>query len=76
MLQSASANRYHAFWADDISVLDAVRFHHPHVHSSRQITDLYLLGLAVKHGGRLVSFDLRIPLSAVHGAQDQHLVTL
>ena len=76
MLQGASANPHHAFWPDDISILDAAQFHHPHVHSSRHITDLYLLGLAVRHGGRLVSFDLRIPLSAVHGAQEQHLVML
>lgn len=33
-------------------------------------------GLAVKRGGRLASFDLRIPLAAVHGATQSHLVTL
>ena len=50
--------------------------HHAHIHSHSQLTDLYLLALAVKNGGRLVSFDQRIPLSAVHGATAEHLVTL
>ena len=76
MLQRATGNALHAFWPDDISVLDAARFQHNRIHSARQITDLYLLALAVKHGGRLVSFDLRIPLSAVPGAQEKHLVLL
>jgi predicted nucleic acid-binding protein len=32
------------------------------------ISDIYLLGLAKKHGGRLVTFDRGIPLGAVVGA--------
>lgn len=76
MLQSATADKHHAFWPDDIGILDSSRFHHPHIHSTRQITDLYLLGMAVKHGGRLVSFDLRIPVSAVKGALAKHRVLL
>ena len=76
MLQSATGNALHVFWPDDISVLDAARFQHNRIHSARQITDLFLLALAVQHGGRLVSFDLRIPLSAVPGAQEKHLVLL
>jgi predicted nucleic acid-binding protein len=46
------------------------------MHSAGQLTDLYLLALAVKHAGRLVSFDRRIPLSAVQGARAEHLVIL
>lgn len=76
MLQDSTRGQHHAFWTDDISLLDAARFHHPHIHGSRQITDLYLLALAVRYGGRLVSFDLRIPVSAVAGAQRAHLVLL
>jgi predicted nucleic acid-binding protein len=34
----------------------------------RQITDIYLLGLAIRHGGRLATFDRSIPLKAVVGA--------
>lgn len=76
MLQRSTDTSFHRLWSDDISILDAKRFNLPHIHSARQLTDLYLLGLAVKHKGRLASFDRRIPLSAVVGATPAHLVTL
>lgn len=76
MLQSSTAAPLHALWADDISLLDSHIFRHTHIHSPKQLTDLYLLGLAVRHQGRLVTFDQRIPLSAVYGAKPEHLVVL
>jgi toxin-antitoxin system PIN domain toxin len=76
MLQNSTAAPWHALWADDISILDASVFRHANIHSAKQLTDLYLLGLAVKHDGCLASFDQRIPLSAVHGARTEHLVIL
>lgn len=57
-------------------VLDAKAFDQAYMHSHRQITDLYLLCLAVKNRGRLISFHIRIPLTAVRGATQAHLVTL
>lgn len=76
MLQSATGTAFHQFWPDDISLLDTVKFIHAHMHSPRQLTDLYLLGLAVKHRGCLVSFNQRIPLSGVQGASAAHLLVL
>ncbi|MBK7003887.1 MAG: VapC toxin family PIN domain ribonuclease [Burkholderiales bacterium] len=76
MLQGSTGTAFHTLWADDISLLDARYFHHPHIHGHKQLTDLYLLALAVRNGGRLVSFDQRIPLSAVQGARAEHLVKL
>jgi toxin-antitoxin system PIN domain toxin len=76
MLARSTATRFHQFWPDDLSVLDAAHFRHSRVHSARQLTDLYLLALAVQHGGRLVTFDQRIPLSAVPQARAEHLVVL
>jgi toxin-antitoxin system PIN domain toxin len=76
LLATLCADPCHEFWPDDASLLDARRFHHAHIHGHRQITDLYLLGLVVGHNGRLVSFDEKIPLSAVHGAKKQHLLML
>jgi hypothetical protein len=43
------------------------------VQGHNQITDLYLLALAVKHGGRLVTFDQAISLSSVRRATARHL---
>jgi len=76
MLKKSTQNARHAFWSDEISLLNPAQFLHAHVHSARQLTDLYLLALAVKNQGRLVTFDQRIPLSAVHGASSPHLVVL
>ena len=76
MLQRSTSAAVHETWFDDISILDAARFQHAHMHGHRQLTDLYLLGLAVKNNGRLASFDQRIPMSAVLGARPEHRVTL
>lgn len=66
----------HAFWPDDLSLGDQAVFDNERIHGHRQITDVYLLGLAVAHGGRLVTLDARIPLSAVRGASASHLLGL
>jgi len=68
------ASGEHVFWADDISLCDERRFRLGVGH--RQLTDVYLLGLAVKHEGTLATFDRSIPRKAVHGAQAEHLVVL
>jgi len=76
MLQKSTQSQAHEFWGDGPSLLDATCFQHTHIHSPRQLTDLYLLALAVAHQGRFVTFDHRIPLSAVHGATSRDLVVL
>ena len=66
----------HEFWADEVSLLDTGLFDMTRVHSHRNLTGVYLLGLVVKRGGRLVTFDQSIVLSAVRSATDAHLVVL
>ena len=63
----------HEFWADSISLRDDAAVDFNRVHGHNQITDLYLLALAVRHGGTLVTFDQNIPLDAVRGATLSHL---
>jgi hypothetical protein len=75
-LRDALRHSAHAFWPDDISILDPRRVDGTRAHSARQITDTYLLALAVKHAGRLVTFESGIALAAVKGASAKHLVTL
>jgi toxin-antitoxin system PIN domain toxin len=55
----------HHFWADDVSILDAVVAGTLITHA--QIKDVYLLALAVGHQGRLATLDRRIPATAVRG---------
>ena len=66
----------HAFWPDDVSLADAAVFDHRRLLGPNQITDVYLLALAVKNGGRLVTLDQGITLRAVHRAEPRHLVML
>jgi uncharacterized protein len=63
----------HEFWPDGISLRDENIFVAKLIHSSRQLTDLYLLALAVAHHGRLVTFDQGIPFSSVHNATAANL---
>ena len=66
----------HEFWPDSISLRDQRLFAPDRIHVSRSVTDLYLLALACEKGGRLVTFDRGIPLSAVHVAQSENLCVL
>jgi toxin-antitoxin system PIN domain toxin len=75
-LAQAAANRSHRFWPDSFSILESARVDWNHVLTSRQITDVYLLALAVANGGRLVTLDQAIERRAVAGASARHLVVL
>jgi hypothetical protein len=57
----------HEFWPDEVSLLDSSLFDLSKVAGHRQLTDVYLLGLAHSRRGRLVTFDRAIPLAAVRG---------
>ena len=50
----------HEYWPMDISYLDATEPFGPRLHGPRQITDAYLLGLALHHGGKLATLDRAI----------------
>jgi uncharacterized protein len=63
----------HQFWVDSLSFREGRHFEHQRILSSRHLTDLYLLALAVEREGRLVTFDRHVPLGAVRSAQDRHL---
>lgn len=75
-LAEAARHAAHAFWPDDVSLLDDDWLDWNRLTGHRQITDAYLLALAVRHGGRLVTLDRRIELGVVSGARASHLVVL
>lgn len=76
VLARATRTRHHEFWPCAISLLDSGRVDPSRMHSSRQVTDAYLLAMAVAHDGRFVTFDRSIALTAVPGARGEHLVVL
>lgn len=76
LLARATHTRYHEFWSCTVSILDSKVIDRSRLHSPKQVTDAYLLALAVAHDGRFVTFDQSIALTAVPGATKQHLATL
>ena len=56
----------HVFWSDDISLLDPRRLDMSRLLATAQITDSYLLALAIAHDGQLATFDRRLIPDAVH----------
>lgn len=75
-LAEAVQHESHRFWPDDISLLAADLVDWPRVLGHRQVTDAYLLTLAERHQGRLVTFDGRVDIAAVAGASPEHLLVL
>jgi toxin-antitoxin system PIN domain toxin len=47
----------HHFWADSISVIDALKNIEGRLTGHRQVTDAYLVSLAVHHRGKLATLD-------------------
>lgn len=69
-------NSDHAFWPDTLSIRNPIQFSHPTILSSKHLTDLYLLALAVENHGCLATFDQHIPLSAVPKATPADLMLI
>ncbi len=59
-----------------MSLRDTTLFDPAVLVSHRQLTDVYLLGLAARMGGRLATFDAGIPLKAVRGAAPDALAVI
>lgn len=65
--------RPHQFWPDAVSLGDSKLFRAAHIRGHRQVTDVYLLGLATRMHGCLATFDGSVPLKAVVGATSEHV---
>lgn len=75
ILKGLRAMPGHRFWADDISLADEERIDAGRLLGHAQVTDSYLLALALAHGGQLASFDRRLVVDAVkNGAGGLHLI--
>jgi predicted nucleic acid-binding protein len=58
----------HHFWAMDISLRTSM----PSglALTAKQIADMYLLALAIEHGGKFATFDQGIPAKLIPGGED------
>jgi toxin-antitoxin system PIN domain toxin len=73
LLRRFCSAREHVFWPEAVSLTDTTLFNASLIRGYRQISDVYLLGLAKKMGGHLATFDSTIPLGAVIGATRSNL---
>lgn len=65
----------HTRWSDDVSFTDSSLFVPERLLTPAQVTDAYLLGLAVRHGGKLATLDRRLsPLPVIGGDQALHVI--
>jgi hypothetical protein len=75
-LQQAMRHPMHEFWADGINPLDTKAIDWQLVLRPADITDAYLLSLAVQHQACLVTLDQGIAVKWATGADEQHLLRL
>jgi uncharacterized protein len=75
-LADACQEDVHEFWSDEVSLLNPNVVDSTRIHGPRQLTDIYLLALAVEQEGRLVTFDTGVPLALVRKATPDNLVVL
>ena len=68
----------HEFWADSVALVNEETFDESRLMGHRQITDAYLLALAVANDGVLVTFDSAIAatIAVVRGARSEHVLVL
>ncbi|MGH8182925.1 MAG: TA system VapC family ribonuclease toxin, partial [Rhodanobacteraceae bacterium] len=76
LLRNATLTRHHAFFPDDASLLDEAAFEWRSLLTPRQLADVYLLALAVRHKASFASLDARVNRAAVTGAAVRHLVVI
>jgi len=60
VLSANTAAKDHAFWPDELPVAEGVAFTGVRLMGHQQVTDAYLLGLAIRRGGVLATLDQRI----------------
>ena len=75
-LQIGLASQDHAYWPCDETLMDDGLFDWSHIHGHAQLTEIYLLGLAVRHKACLVTLDRNIAINTVYGAKAQNILVL
>ena len=66
----------HVHWPDDVSLLRTDELDGSELTGHREITDAYLLALAVRHDGSLATFDRSVRTAAVPAFEPRHLVAI
>jgi toxin-antitoxin system PIN domain toxin len=77
LAESLRLDPNHHFWADDLSLSDACVESLPRLNGFKQLTDAYLLGLAIHKQGKLLTLNRKmLALAAEDGLAREALVIL
>jgi toxin-antitoxin system PIN domain toxin len=76
LLKSAVDGTNHTYLDQTVSLLDANKFETTKLLSHKQITDLFLIGMAIQHNVKLLTFDRNISTHAAVGFNDRHLIVI
>jgi hypothetical protein len=66
----------HAFWQDDVSIAHEQNLAPERLLGYRQVTDAHLLSLAIRRGGRLLTFDRGILELVPKGRDPEEVIVL
>jgi toxin-antitoxin system PIN domain toxin len=70
LILDKQARGSHCFWPSEVSCEDLLSTFGDRISGHQQITDAYLLALAMHHGGRLLTFDQRMSRLAPEGTPE------
>jgi hypothetical protein len=77
LLEANLRHPAHRFWADEVSFVEALEPFVPKLTGHQQVTDAYLLGLAMHKRGKLVTMDRAVRmLLPDKGAEDDFLILI
>jgi uncharacterized protein len=76
LLQSNLEHPAHQFWPDDMTLLEAVVRLRPRIVGHQQVTDAYLLGLAIHRKGKLATLDRGLLELPPEKSEERYLVTM
>ena len=71
-LMTLTSNPGHQFWPDSVSLRDTQTF--PRLSGAKNLTDLYLLALAVSHKAAFTTLDRRINPGLVNGGPSAYFL--
>jgi toxin-antitoxin system PIN domain toxin len=73
---STETNRLHQFWSESIPVTAMTTGLRNRLRGHKQVTDAYLLALAMHHRGTFVTFDTRIRSLAPVGSEESRALVI
>ena len=72
VLSANTSAKDHEFWPDELPVIEAVAFAGVRLVGHQQITDAYLLGLAIRRSGMLATLDQGIGALTAAKSPERH----